>query len=213
MMEASFWHDRWQNNRIAFHLDEANPLLVHYFRQLKQTPGSRVFVPLCGKTRDIGWLLTQGYRVVGAELVESAIVQLFADLGVEPDIIEHGPLKHFHAPDIDIWVGDVLELTPALVGDIDAVYDRAALVALPEHMRTAYAHQMQQLAADAAQLLISYQYDQNAIAGPPFSVSDHEVHRLYGDAYQLSVLARIDVPGGMKGQTPAEELLWLLVPH
>ena len=211
-MDASFWHDRWQSNRIAFHLDEANPLLVHYFSHLKLPVERRVFVPLCGKTRDIGWLLTQGYSVAGAELVETAVVQLFADLGVEPKVREYGPLKHYQAPAVDIWVGDILELTPALLGQVDAVYDRAALVALPEHMRPAYARQLQQLAVGVPQLLVSYQYDQNVLAGPPFAVSDHEVHHLYSDAYQLSPLARFDIPGGLKGQTPAEETLWLLEP-
>ncbi|WP_108124780.1 thiopurine S-methyltransferase [Saccharospirillum mangrovi] len=212
-MEASFWHDRWQSNRIAFHLDEANPLLVHYFSHLQQPLGCRVFVPLCGKTRDIGWLLTQGYRVVGAELVESAIVQLFADLGVEPEVVEHGPLKHFHARDVDIWVGDVLELTPALLGEVDAVYDRAALVALPEHMRAGYAHQLMTLAPAVPQLLISYVYDQDQVPGPPFSVSDSEVLRHYDAAYQCLALARHDVNGGLRGQVPAEEVLWLLRPE
>lgn len=209
-MDASFWHDRWQSNRIAFHLDEANPLLVHYFSRLQLPAGCRVFVPLCGKTRDIGWLLTQGYSVAGAELVETAVVQLFADLDVEPRVREYGPLKHYQAPALDIWVGDVLELTPELLGNVDAVYDRAALVALPEHMRAAYASQVRRLAERAPQLLVSYQYDQSALAGPPFSVSDDEVQRHYGDAYRLSALARFDIPGGLKGQVPAEETLWLL---
>lgn len=211
-MEASFWHERWQSNRIAFHLDAANPLLVHYCDRLTLAQGARILVPLCGKTRDIGWLLTQGYRVVGAELVEAAVVQLFAELGVEPDVIEQGPLKHYHAPDLDIWVGDVLELTPALLDGVDAVYDRAALVALPEHMRPAYTHQIQALAPQARQLLISYHYDQTVLAGPPFSVPDAEVERHYRSTYQLTVLARFDIPGGLKGQTPAEEVLWLLQP-
>jgi len=209
-MDASFWQDRWQSNRIAFHLDEANPLLVHYFSRLQLPAGRRVFVPLCGKTRDIGWLLTQGYSVAGAELVEAAVVQLFAELDVEPRVSEHGPLKHYQAPALDIWVGDVLELTPELLGKVDAVYDRAALVALPEHMRSAYTRQVHRLAVEVPQLLVSYHYDQNALAGPPFSVSDHEVQRHYGDAYQLSALARFDIPGGLKGQVPAEETLWLL---
>lgn len=209
-MDASFWHDRWQSNRIAFHLDEVNPLLVRYFNHLKVSPGARVFVPLCGKTRDIGWLLTQGYDVVGAELVETAVEQLFAQLGVPPTIIEHGPLKHYQAPNLDIWVGDVLELTPSLLGKVDAVYDRAALVAMPEYLRAIYARQLKMLAANAAQLLISYVYDQSQVPGPPFSVRDEEVAHLYGDAYQLTSLARFDVPGGLRGQVAAEEVVWLL---
>lgn len=212
-MDASFWHERWQSNRIAFHLEEANPLLTRYCQRLALEQGCRVFVPLCGKTRDIGWLLTQGYRVVGAELVESAVQQLFAELGVEPQIADHGALKHYSAPDLDIWVGDVLELTAPLLGEVDAVYDRAALVALPEHMRLAYARHLMALIAGAPQLLVSYHYDQSALPGPPFSVSDQEVRRHYGATYRLTQLARFDIPGGLKGKVPAEETLWLLEPQ
>ena len=67
-MDTDFWLQRWQENNIAFHRSEANPLLVTHFKALGLAKGSRVFVPLCGKTKDIAWLLSQGYSVEGAEL-------------------------------------------------------------------------------------------------------------------------------------------------
>ena len=93
-MDASFWHQRWRENDIAFHKSEANPLLVKYFKQLSLVNGSRVFLPLCGKTLDIPWLLSNGYRVVGAELSKIAIDQLFMGLGVEPKISGVGEVDH-----------------------------------------------------------------------------------------------------------------------
>lgn len=93
-MDTSFWLERWESNRIAFHKSEANPLLVKYFQELDLAKGSCVFVPLCGKTLDIAWLLAKGYRVAGAELIEIAIEQLFAELGVEPKISEAGEVRH-----------------------------------------------------------------------------------------------------------------------
>ncbi len=83
-MDASFWHQRWEKNEIAFHERQANPLLVKYFDKLSLAQGRRVFVPLCGKTLDIAWLLSRGYRVAEAELSQVAIGQLFQELGVEP---------------------------------------------------------------------------------------------------------------------------------
>ena len=74
-MEASYWHERWGENRIAFHEKQANALLVEHFKRLELDAGARVFVPLCGKTLDIGWLLGRDLRVVGVELSELAVQQ------------------------------------------------------------------------------------------------------------------------------------------
>ena len=130
-MDANFWLQKWTKNQIAFHRSEANPALVKYFDSLSLVKNSRIFLPLCGKTLDIAWLLAQGYRVAGAELVEMAIEQLFAELGVEPKIAAVGEVKHYSATNIDIFVGDIFEVSGKMLGSIDAVYDRAALVALP----------------------------------------------------------------------------------
>src|SRR5690242_7473423 len=110
-MEASFWHQKWEANDIAFHQDEANPALVKHFDALELQPGSRVFVPLCGKTRDIHWLLANGYRVAGAELSKIAIEQLFSDLQAIPKVSTVGPLEHFSAENIDIYVGNLFDLS------------------------------------------------------------------------------------------------------
>src|SRR5215210_313085 len=111
MIDAKFWHERWQKNEIPFHERKPNPLLVKYFDRLKLRNRSRVFVPLCGKTRDIGWLLAQGCPVAGAELSEIAIKQLFADLRLNPKISKWGAGKHYRAKNIDIFVGDIFSLT------------------------------------------------------------------------------------------------------
>src|SRR5574337_951134 len=83
-MDPNFWREKWAKGEIAFHQREANPLLVEHMARLELPPGSRVFLPLCGKTRDIAWLLSQGYRVCGAELVQTAVEQLFDELGMAP---------------------------------------------------------------------------------------------------------------------------------
>ncbi|HZV61797.1 MAG TPA: thiopurine S-methyltransferase [Methylophilaceae bacterium] len=209
-MDANFWHQKWEKNEIAFHQSEANPLLVRHFNELSLAKGSRVFIPLCGKTRDIAWLLTQGYQVAGAELSKIAIEQLFNELGIKPEINKVGELQHYRAPNIDIFVGDIFELSESLLGPVDAIYDRAALVALPAAMRDQYTKHLMQITEEAPQLLISYTYDQTAIDGPPFSITNEEVHRHYAYRYQMRLLASVDVAGGMKGKCPAVENVWLL---
>ena len=209
-MEPKFWHDRWGKNEIGFHKSEANPLLVQYFHELALTKGSRIFVPLCGKTLDIPWLLSNGYRVAGAELSAIAIDQLFSDLGLKPTITREGGIDHYHANNIDIFVGDIFDVTPTMLGPVDAIYDRAALVALPPAMRIRYTAHVTELTDHAPQLLISYEYDQRVMEGPPFSLSSAEVHQQYQDRYAIRLIASVDVPGGFKGTCPATEHVWLL---
>ena len=209
-MDAQFWHDRWASNEIGFHKSEANPLLVKYLGELSLANGSRIFLPLCGKTLDIGWLLSHGFQVAGAELSGIAIQQLFAQLGVTPTITKVGALDHYHAPQLDIFVGDIFNVTPEMLGQVDAVYDRAALVALPPQMRARYTAHLASLTAQAPQLLISFEYDQQAMEGPPFSVTTAEIQQQYGPRYDITVLASLDVPGGLKGRCPATERVYVL---
>ncbi|WP_339764299.1 thiopurine S-methyltransferase [uncultured Hoeflea sp.] len=208
-MEHNFWHDRWQSGRIGFHEDEPNPLLTSHFPALSAPENGRVFVPLCGKTLDIGWLLSEGHRVAGAELSELAIRQLFEELGVNPEVTDLGELKRYSATGIDIFVGDIFDLAPALLGPVDAVFDRAAFVALPAEMRAAYAPHIADITGHAPQLLVTFEYDQSRLDGPPFAIGREEVTRLYGERYDIKALAREDVAGGMKG-VAATETVWLL---
>ena len=209
-MDASFWHQRWGENNIAFHESEANPLLVKYFKELSPVEGDRVFLPLCGKTLDIHWLLSRGYRVAGAELSKIAIEQLFAELGVKPKISRVGEVDHYSAKNIDIFVGDIFYLSSKILGLVDAIYDRAALVALPEEMRDRYTVHLTEITDKAPQLLICYEYDQNLMEGPPFSISNEEVNQHYRDSYDLNLIISTNVTGGLKGKCAAKENVWLL---
>jgi thiopurine S-methyltransferase len=209
-MEPKFWHQRWENNETAFHEKDGNPLLVKHFDALSLKKGARVFVPLCGKTVDIHWLLRHGYRVAGAELSPIAVGQLFADLGLKPTITAVGPLQHYQANNIDIFLGDLFNLTHETLGPVDAVYDRAALVALPDAMRRRYTPHIMEITCEAPQLLIVFDYDQSLMEGPPFSISDREVKELYGKNYEITFREGVDVAGGLKGKCAAMEKVWRL---
>jgi thiopurine S-methyltransferase len=209
-MDAGFWHRKWEANEIGFHEGEANRLLVKYFNALSLAEGHRVFVPLCGKTLDIAWLLSNGFRVAGAELVESAIEQLFSDLGIEPEISEVGEVKRYSAKNIDIFVGDIFAVSSEILGSVDAIYDRAALVALPEEIRRRYTGHLMDISDGTPQLLLTFEYDQSVMDGPPFSISNEEVIQHYGDRYELTLMESIAIPGGLKGKCAATENVWLL---
>ena len=211
-MEADFWHTRWENAQIGFHQGEVNRMLAAHLDGLPIAPGSRIFLPLCGKTRDIAWLSAKGYRVVGAELSEIAVQQLFDELPLVPKVTQTGPLKRYAAEGIDILVGDIFDLTPEVLGPVDAVFDRAALVALPSEMRGRYTHHIATITQRAPQLLVTFEYDQSVMNGPPFSLSQSEVEDRYGAAYDIALLADAEVQGGLKGVCPAREKALRLLP-
>ena len=209
-MDHNFWRSKWEKNEIGFHVSEVNPLLLKNFEALSLDKGSRIFLPLCGKTLDIPWLLSKGFHVAGAELSKIAVQQLFDGMGITPSISSLGAVEHYGAEGIDIYVGDIFDLSRNALGPIDAVYDRAALVALPEDIRLQYAAHVAEITERAPQLLICFEYDQALQAGPPFSVTRDEVIRCYGHLFSLNHLMSVDVPGGLKGKCPATESVWLL---
>ncbi len=212
-MEAEFWHKKWQTGDIGFHTASANPLLIAHFSALKLTPGQTIFVPLCGKTLDIHWLLAQGLHVKGIDLSEIAIRELFAELGLSPHVQQLGDLLHYQADKIDIYVGDVFALQAEQLGQVDAIYDRAALVALPASLRCDYALHLQAISQRAPQLLIAHEYQQDLMNGPPFAITADLVADLYQTNYHCELLARVAIEGGFKGKIPADEAVWRLRAH
>jgi thiopurine S-methyltransferase len=192
-MEADFWHNRWKNNLTGFHLDEVNPHLIQNWSALNLKPGARVFVPLCGKTLDLIWLAEQGYQVVGIELSPLAIETFFAENNLTVRRSDIGGLEFWHSENISLFCGDFFNLTTEILGKIDAVYDRASLIALPPAMRQDYAAKLISLTQLAPKLLITLEYDQAKMDGPPFSVSNDEVITLYQKDYVVHQCVAQDV--------------------
>lgn len=211
-MDKAFWHKKWELGELGFHQAKGNPLLKQTFDQLQLPSGARVFLPLCGKTGDIHWLLACGCQVVGCELSEQAVQALFQELGMTAAVTEHGRLKRYRAPMIELWVGDIFDLTREHIGVVDATYDRAALVALPDSVRPDYARQLTQLTKGSPQLLICFEYDQAEMKGPPFSVIEPEIRQLYESSYQVGMIIREPMPDGFNGRFTVNEVVWLLSP-
>ncbi|MCV6637258.1 thiopurine S-methyltransferase [Candidatus Albibeggiatoa sp. nov. NOAA] len=207
-MQADFWFKRWEDNEIGFHEEAVNPLLAKHFQALSLRANSRVFLPLCGKTSSIPWLLSLGHKVVGIELSQEAIEQLFIDMGINPSIDETGDFIHYHADNIDMYVGDFFNLTAEILGKVDAIYDRGSLVALPETMRFQYTTHLKQIAKDAPQLLICYEYDETLREGPPFCIRPDELNQHY--EYTMKVLDRVDNTDLGTDEVVVKEIVWLL---
>ncbi|MCF2856164.1 thiopurine S-methyltransferase [Pseudoalteromonas sp. SMS1] len=209
-MKASFWFDKWQSREIAFHEGKVNQLLEKHVNELKLRPHAHIFVPLCGKTKDIAWLLKQGLHVTGAELSKTAIDELFDELEMTPKIEKIDKFEVYKSRHLTVFVGDFFELTTSHIQAVDAVYDRAAFIAMPRTMLQDYSCKLIELANNAPQLLIGYTYDQNLVAGPPFSVSQTKLVHYYGQEYKINQLEIIDSEDNIKGVAPAQEGCWLL---
>ncbi|NMX66727.1 thiopurine S-methyltransferase [Pseudomonas sp. WS 5111] len=193
-MESTFWHDRWARNQIGFHLPEVNPYLQRHWPGLGLVGGARVLVPLCGKSLDLMWLAQQGCQVLGVELSEKAVEEFFQEQCLAAQVSQRGSFKVYQAGTIELWCGDFFELSREDVAGCAALYDRAALIALPPLMRERYAAHLQAIAPQVQSgLLISLDYEQALKAGPPFAVSDEEVRRLLAGRWRLSVLEQRDI--------------------
>ena len=214
-MEPKFWQERWARNQIGFHLPEVNPYLQRHWPPLAE--GAKVLVPLCGKSLDLMWLASQGLRVVGVELSEQAVEAFFSEQNLTPRITERGVFKVYQADLIEIWCGDFFALDAEVLADCTALYDRAALIALPPLMRAQYTdHLNTWLPAGCQGLLITLDYEQVQKAGPPFAVTDEEVQLLLGERWVLRVLQEQDILGEswkfvQDGVTRLEERVYQLV--
>jgi thiopurine S-methyltransferase len=195
-MEPKFWQERWARNQIGFHLPEVNPYLQRHWPQLALAQGAQVLVPLCGKSLDLMWLASHGLRVLGVELSEQAVKAFFSEQNLVPRITRRGVFSVYQTDLIEVWCGDFFALDAEAVADCAALYDRAALIALPPLMRAQYAEHLHQLLRPGCQgLLITLDYDQTQKAGPPFAVTDDEVKVLFGSQWTLRVLEEQDILG------------------
>jgi thiopurine S-methyltransferase len=192
-MEAGFWHERWQQGQIGFHQPDYHPALPRYWPGMGIDPGVRVFVPLCGRSLDMVWLAQHGHPVLGVELSPIAARGFFEHEAMPPQVSQKGRFSAYVAAGYEILQGDFFDLDRGAVGAIEAWYDRAALVALPLPMRRRYVEQLAGLLEPGARgLLVTLEYPQAKMAGPPFSVSTDEVHELFDRDFAVDLLERQD---------------------
>lgn len=173
-MDKDFWHERWQRNEIGFHRNSAHPALEKHWPEVYRGGTAPALVPLCGKSLDMLWLARQGHPVVGVELDRGAVETFFEEAGFVPEIDDTGPMPSYSAGGVTVFAGDFFEFDAP--GQYGLVYDRAALIALPPEMRPRYlAHLASLLAPGAKGLLITLEYSQACMQGPPFSVTPEEL--------------------------------------
>ena len=215
-MQEGFWHARWQNNQIGFHEREANGQLIKFWKEIDVPENGHVFVPLCGKSLDLIWLRSQGYQVTGIEISPVAVSDFFKENNLKPTITQQGKFDRWEADGIAILLGDFFHLSGEDLASCDAVYDRASLIALPIEMRAGYVdHCFKVLPENIPILLITLQYQQNDMNGPPFSVTPEEVKSHYSQQKKIAHLHSEEIlhllPGfRKKGLSELAENIFLL---
>jgi thiopurine S-methyltransferase len=193
-VEPEFWLDRWREARTGFHQDAPTPLLLKHWHAVGAEPGNRVFVPLAGKSLDMAWFASQGYRVLGAELSPLAVSQFFESQGVAPSVHEAADGVHHVAGPIELVQGDVFAVDAGAIAGCATVFDRAAIIALPPAMRERYVREVYgKLPRGCRGLLITLEYPQAEKAGPPFAVTEEEVRRLFDRDWDVALLERRDI--------------------
>ena len=181
-MEPEFWLNKWQKQETGFHLGQPHPLLCKYFDSVLANASS-IFVPLCGKTTDLAFIQSKNKLVVANEISELAITAYFEERALIPEIKDKlndkSQFRTFENQSLLVYCGDFFQLQPEWIEQCHGIYDRAALIALPKDMRKAYVEKMRSLCPSAKLLLITLEYPQNEMKGPPFSVSKEEVEALF----------------------------------
>jgi thiopurine S-methyltransferase len=215
-VNPEFWHERWQKSEIGFHQQDYNAWMQEFFRRFGVAPGARILVPLCGKSLDMSWLAEQGFRVTGVELSERAVKDFFAEQELAHEVISEAGVDTYRSESIDIICADFFSLGRAEIPNVDAVYDRASLIALPPEMRRAYADHLAGLIDPAIRiLLITLEYPQEQMRGPPFSVMQREVKELFDQHCRIERILSDDCLAReprfkKKGLTRLDEIVYLL---
>ena len=188
-MELSYWKARWQKNKTGWHMNDVYPHLPAYWPNLQLEKGSAVLVPLCGKSLDLLWLKNHGYRVIGVDISPKAAENFFRDNRLDFKTSTKASFTVYKGDNLSIWCGDFFKLEAGFLPEISAIYDKAALIALPKGQRKRYAQKVLTICNQSTQMLMNtFEYEQDEMNGPPFSVFTDELAELYGEHFTIELL-------------------------
>jgi len=193
-MKIKFWEQRWDEGSIGFHLSEVNPYLLEYWSHMNTAKGSTVLVPMCGKSLDLMWFVSQGFNVLGVECSKKAINEFSNEQKIDLQIKQHKNFVVHSNHNITVLEGDFFKLDREDLSNVSTIYDRASLIALPEDMRKQYVETLaNNLPKHVSILLVVIEYKQSVMSGPPFSVSSDEIERLYKPHFLIENIYEQDV--------------------
>jgi thiopurine S-methyltransferase len=193
-VEPDFWLNRWRTAQIGFHQAAVDRHLKVYWPLLKLPANSPVFVPLCGKSLDLMWLRSLGHAVTGVELSTVALQAFCMEQGIPARRRVLADFDVYEAEDFRLYCGDFFKLTPALLGSVAGVYDRAALISWTPAARKSYVQQLASLTSPGTQvLLIAVEFPPEQMKGPPFPLDRDAIEKLYAGNYAVEELGRHEI--------------------
>ncbi|GAL34305.1 thiopurine S-methyltransferase [Vibrio maritimus] len=213
MNDFELWHDKWAANKIGFHLEDVNPLLIKYWQRVSPCRDEKVFVPLCGKSEDLVWLAQRHDDVQGVELSQIAVRSFFSEHFYTPMVTPiNGQFELYQFDELNIYVGDYFT---APIQPVELIYDRAAMIAMPEEVRALYIEKLKQTLKPGGRiLLITLDYIQSEMIGPPYSVPSTEVKKHFGEDFDVTLLERDEADSNhrriQQGLTRFAEEAWLI---
>lgn len=188
-MEISYWKARWQKNKTGWQMSKIYPQLPTYWPRLQLPESAAVLVPLCGKSLDLLWLKNKNYKVIGVEVSEKAAQDFFRENKLPFKKYSKASFTIYQSDNLAFWTGDFLKLKSSFLPEIDAIYDKAALIALPAEKRKRYADKLLSLCNARTQMLMNtFEYEQEEMNGPPFAVSFEELKKLFGQYFAIDLL-------------------------
>jgi len=195
-MEKEFWLGKWERHEIGFHQPEYNPFLVKKWQEFTHKypmAKTSVFVPLCGKSLDMLFLVEQGYKVIGVELSAIACEEFFSENNIDYTIEKLENFTLYNSENISLYCGDMFNMHTEMLKDVGYVYDRASLIALPHEMRLRYVDFMESNLIGAKVFLVVLDFD-NTEVGPPHSITEGMVESYFSNHYKISSIAEVNIP-------------------
>jgi thiopurine S-methyltransferase len=196
-LQPEFWHQRWRAGQVGFHQAAVDRHLERYWPGLEVPRTARVFVPLCGKSLDLLWLRDRGHSVSGVELSAIALEAFCMENGIAAGRRTLARFDLYQASRLQLYCGDFFDLTTEILGPAAAVYDRAALISWAPELRAAYVRHLIALTQPGTKiLLVTVEYSQAEMTGPPFNVSAEAVQTLFEGHFAIQLLGREDTLAG-----------------
>jgi thiopurine S-methyltransferase len=202
------WLERWREGRIGFHRERPHESLRRHWPLLGVRSGTKVLVPMCGKSLDMRWLGQHDHPVLGIELASEAVEQFLAEGTGEVSRYRQDGFDVCRQGNVELWCGDFFHFHIQQAAEIGAFYDRAALIALPSATRQRYVFHLAQLIPPGARgLLISLTRAPGDEGGPPFAVHAAEVRELFAPNFRVTHLE----DGEPEADSGFRESVWALV--
>jgi len=187
------WLDRWKKGTTGWHRSDINPQLIKHINQLVEARPQKIFVPLCGASLDMKYLIDKGFHVVGVELSPLAIDRFFKENQIEHKVSKVEDFDLYEGKNIDIYCGDFFKLKKDYFYDVSCVYDRAALIALNPDLQKKYARHLKEILPNSTKiLLLTMFYPQNEMEGPPYSVGDDKVEVLFSEFKEIKKISSVN---------------------